>query len=86
LRRDAESGNSSRNGAKTQRSESFAKVHLSEFDSMVLRATGQKFPTVDTIYPNVSDGVEGMYFIQQCVKSSAENGAWVPLRHRRARK
>jgi len=27
-----------------------------------------------------------MYFIQQCVKSSAENGAWLPLRHKRARK
>jgi predicted dehydrogenase len=66
--------------------EAFANVYRFAYDSMVLRATGQKFPTVDTIYPNVNDGVEGMYFIQQCVASSAENGAWLPLRHRRARK
>ena len=53
---------------------------------MALRAAGQKFETVDTIYPNINDGVEGMYFIQQCVASSRENGAWLPLRHKRARK
>ncbi len=53
---------------------------------MAKRAAGQKFERVNTIYPNIHDGVEGMYFIQQCVNSSAENGAWLPLRHQRARK
>jgi hypothetical protein len=53
---------------------------------MVARATGGKFEKVNTIYPNVNDGVEGMYFIQQCVASSQENGAWLPLKHARARK
>ena len=52
---------------------------------MILRATGQEFPTVDTIYPNVNDGVEGMYFIQQCVASSEQGGAWLPALHQRAR-
>ncbi len=66
--------------------EAFANIYRTAYDSMILRATGQKFPTVDTIYPNVHDGVEGMYFIQQCVASNAENGAWLPLRHKRARK
>ena len=41
---------------------------------------------VDTIYPNINDGAEGMYFIQQCVASSGEGGAWLPLRHERARR
>jgi hypothetical protein len=41
---------------------------------------------VNTIYPNINDGVEGMYFIQQCVASSAQNSAWLPLKHARARK
>jgi hypothetical protein len=27
-----------------------------------------------------------MYFIQQSVASSKENGAWLPLKHARARK
>ena len=53
---------------------------------MVERAAGQKFERVNTIYPNVSDGVEGMYFIQQSVESSKQNGAWLPLKHARARK
>jgi predicted dehydrogenase len=66
--------------------EAFANVYRAAYDSMILRATGQKFPTVDTVYPNVNDGVEGMYFIQQSVASTKENGAWLPLRHKRARK
>ena len=42
---------------------------------------GKRFERVDTIYPNINDGVEGMYFIQQSVASSQENGAWLPLKH-----
>jgi predicted dehydrogenase len=66
--------------------EAFANVYRSAFDDMALRAAGQKFERVNTIYPNVNDGVEGMYFIQQCVASSASESAWVSLRHPRARK
>ena len=53
---------------------------------MADRAAGKKFETRDTIYPNVYDGVEGMYFIQQCVASSHENGAWANLKHASARR
>ena len=66
--------------------EAFANVYRSAFDAMAARAAGEKFATVDTVYPNVNDGVEGMYFIQQAVASSSENGAWLPLRHKRARR
>jgi predicted dehydrogenase len=66
--------------------EAFANIYRGAYDSMIERATGKDFEKVDTLYPNVSDGVEGMYFIQQCVASSAENGAWLPLRHARARR
>ncbi len=65
--------------------EAFANIYRAAFDNMILRATGQKFEATDTVYPNVNDGVEGMYFIQQCVASSAASGAWVSLRHPRAR-
>ncbi|HND50936.1 MAG TPA: Gfo/Idh/MocA family oxidoreductase, partial [Pirellulaceae bacterium] len=51
--------------------EAFANVYRSAYDDMVLRAAGEKFERVNTVYPNVYDGVEGMYFIQQCVASSA---------------
>ncbi len=66
--------------------EAFANIYRAAYDNMALRATGQKFDAVNTIYPNVNDGVEGMYFIQQCVASSAANAGWVSLSHPRARK
>lgn len=66
--------------------EAFANVYRAAYDAMALRATGQPFEPVHTIYPNVNDGVEGMYFIQQAVASSADNGAWLPLKHERARR
>ncbi|MEX2187838.1 MAG: Gfo/Idh/MocA family oxidoreductase [Pirellulales bacterium] len=66
--------------------EAFANVYRAVYDNIILRASGKKFETKDTIYPNVNDGVEGMYFIQQCVTSSGEDGAWKPLLHQRARR
>jgi predicted dehydrogenase len=66
--------------------EAFANVYRSAYDAMVERAEGKKPENVNTIFPNVNDGVEGMYFIQQSVASSKDNGAWLPLRHKRARK
>ena len=66
--------------------EAFANIYRSAYDAIIARATGAAWEKVNTIYPNVNDGVEGMYFIQQCVASSAENGAWLPLKHKLARK
>lgn len=66
--------------------EAFANVYRSAYDNMILRASGQKFEKVDTIYPNINDGVEGMYFIQQAVESSKQGGAWLPLKHALARR
>ena len=66
--------------------EAFGNIYRAAYDAMVLRASGQKFEMKDTVYPNVNDGVEGMYFIQQCVASSKADGAWLPLKHERARK
>ena len=66
--------------------EAFANIYRNAYDAMVLRAEGKPFEKVNTIYPNVNDGVEGMYFIQQSVASSKEGGAWLPLKHPRARK
>ncbi|MBI2826905.1 MAG: Gfo/Idh/MocA family oxidoreductase [Planctomycetia bacterium] len=66
--------------------EAFANVYRFAYDDMALRATGKDFERRDTIYPNVNDGVEGMFFIQQSVASSRQNGAWLPLKHPRARR
>lgn len=66
--------------------EAFANVYRFAYDSMAQRATGESFEMKDTVYPNVYDGVEGMFFIQQCVASSKENGAWLPMKHPMARR
>jgi predicted dehydrogenase len=66
--------------------EAFANVYRAAYDNMALRAAGKKFESVNTVYPNINDGVEGMFFIQQSVASSKEGGAWLPLKHPRARK
>ena len=66
--------------------EAFANVYRAAYDAMVQRATSRDFEKIDTVYPNVHDGVEGMYFIQQCVESSKQDGAWLPLKHASARR
>ncbi len=65
--------------------EAFANVYTAAYDAIAARAAGESFERRDTIYPNVYDGVEGMFFIQQCVASSKDNGAWLPLLHPAAR-
>jgi len=66
--------------------EAFGNIYRAAYDDIVKRATGETFDKVNTIYPNVNDGTEGMYFIQQCVSSSQQNGAWLPMKHPLARK
>lgn len=66
--------------------EAFANVYRSAYDAMCQRSSGQVVEQTNTIYPNVQDGVEGMYFIQQAVASSQQDGAWLPLKHRLARR
>ena len=66
--------------------EAFANIYRAAYDDICLRISGKKFETTDTLYPNIYDGVEGMYFIQQSVASSNDNGAWLPLKHPTARR
>jgi predicted dehydrogenase len=66
--------------------EAFANIYTAAYDAMAKRASGQKFETTNTVYPNVYDGLEGMLFITQCVQSSKENGAWLPFTHPKLRK
>ncbi len=66
--------------------EAFANVYAAFYDAVVKRAGGEKVEAVNTTYPNVYDGVEGMLFITQVVKSSQQNGAWLPFHHPRSRK
>jgi len=65
--------------------EAFANVYRSGFDAMERAAAGA-IERTDTVYPNIHDGVEGMYFIEQSVASSKADGAWLPLKHPLARR
>ena len=66
--------------------EAFANIYNTTYDAIVKRASKTQFETVNTIYPNVYDGVEGMLFITKCVESSQHNGGWLPFRHPKSRK
>ncbi len=66
--------------------EAFANIYTSAFDAMIAHAEGTPVERVDTVYPNVHDGVEGMMFIQQAVESSKQNGTWLPMKCDRARR
>jgi len=66
--------------------EAFANVYRSAYDAMELALTGKPFERTNTVYPNIHDGVEGMYFIEQSVASSKADGAWLPLKHPLARR
>lgn len=66
--------------------EAFANIYAAAYDAMVEVSQNKSVERVNTLYPNVNDGVEGMYFIEQCVASSSQNGAWLPMNHPRARR
>ena len=66
--------------------EAFANVYTAAFDAMISRAAGEDFEMTNTVYPNVHDGAEGMHFIEQCVASSSQGAAWLPMKHDLARR
>ncbi len=66
--------------------EAFANVYRAAFDAMVERSEGKQVERVNTIYPNIYDGVEGMMFIEQSVASSVQDAAWLPLQYEKARR
>jgi predicted dehydrogenase len=66
--------------------EAFANIYNTTYDAIVKRLSGESFETINTIYPNIYDGVEGMLFITQCVESSKQNANWLPFRHPKSRK
>lgn len=59
--------------------EGFANIYAEA--ARAIRAARRKGgkPAKDVVYPTVQDGVEGVAFVEACVKSSARNGAWVKL-------
>lgn len=61
--------------------EAFANVYTAVFDDIINKESGKPSGGVNTLYPNVFDGVDGMNFITQCVASSQQGAAWLSLKH-----
>lgn len=59
--------------------EGFATIYAEA--ARAIRAARRKGgkPGKDVIYPTVQDGVEGVAFVDACVRSSKKNAAWVKL-------
>jgi predicted dehydrogenase len=59
--------------------EGFANIYAEAARAIrAARRKGGKAPK-DVVFPTVEDGVEGVAFIEACVKSSSKNGAWTKL-------
>jgi predicted dehydrogenase len=58
--------------------EGFANIYA-EAARAIRAARGGGAPDAAVIYPTVADGVEGVAFVEACVRSSRKNGAWTKL-------
>ena len=58
--------------------EGFANIYTEAARAIRAARSGKK-PPKDVIYPTVLDGLEGVAFVDACVRSSMKNGAWVKL-------
>ena len=58
--------------------EGFATIY-GEAAQAIRAARDGGAPPKDVLFPTVRDGLEGVAFVDACVRSSARNGAWVKL-------
>ncbi|MGQ2909837.1 MAG: Gfo/Idh/MocA family protein [Aliihoeflea sp.] len=58
--------------------EGFANIYAEAARAIRAKQAGEAVPA-DVVYPTVEDGVEGLKFIDACVRSSAKNGSFVKL-------
>jgi predicted dehydrogenase len=58
--------------------EGFANIYAEAARAIRAARRGRK-PGKEVLFPTVRDGVEGVAFVEACVRSSKKNGAWVKL-------
>ncbi len=58
--------------------DAFATIYSEAARAIRARAEGVAIPA-DVVFPSVHDGLEGVAFVDACVRSSARDGAWVRL-------
>ncbi|QOL80953.1 Gfo/Idh/MocA family protein [Pseudooceanicola spongiae] len=58
--------------------EAFANLYREAATAIRAHRTGAEVPG-DVIFPSIADGVEGVAFVEACVRSSSRDGKWVSL-------
>jgi predicted dehydrogenase len=58
--------------------EGFANIYAEAARAIVARRTGAALDA-DVTFPGIKEGLEGVAFVDACVRSSKRNGAWVGL-------
>ena len=58
--------------------EGFANLYSEAAIAIEAARTGAPVPD-DVVYPTVQDGLMGVQFVAACVRSSADDAAWVSL-------
>lgn len=58
--------------------EGFANLYTEVAKAILAKRSGKK-PDKAVSFPGIADGVEGMAFVEACVKSSAKNSRWTKL-------
>jgi len=58
--------------------EGFATIYAEAARAIRAAREGRK-PADDVVFPTVADGVEGVAFVEACVKSAKKNAAWTAL-------
>ncbi len=56
--------------------EGFANIYAEAAAAIRARARGEPIPP-EVVFPTAWDGLDGMAFVDACVRSAARNGAWV---------
>jgi hypothetical protein len=59
--------------------EGFANIYSEAAQAIIARREGRSIPE-GVHFPTIEDGVNGMIFIDACVRSSQQNSAWVSCR------
>ncbi len=58
--------------------EAFATIYSEAAEAIRAHQSGSS-PSSDVVYPTIHDGLEGVAFVDACVRSSARDAAWVNL-------
>jgi predicted dehydrogenase len=58
--------------------EAFAGIYRAAAAAIVARRTGSALPP-EADFPGLRDGLEGMRFVEACLRSSARNAAWMKM-------